>query len=345
MFDTVEGASTGTSLLDTGLGPIVRPSAWVSPGVFAMLGVGPSRGRLFEAGDGRPGLDDRVLMSEDLWRAAFGADPALIGQRITIDGSSALLIGLMPSGFRFPAWNTVIWKPLDLVNPPKTVLPQAFVRLAPGVPMADALGRAAEVAKATEPSFAANTVMRGQPLADSLDPYYQRAVPLLAGGVGLVLLVLCANVSSLLLARLTARQRELRLCAALGASRWRLLRQVCLEHGLLGASGVAFGVGLAWALVSLSQSVLPQAFSLRTLHPVDLDGRALAVAIAAGLLATFAAGAKPADRDPAGSVVGLGAVSRANGRDRSRTARRVTRGLLVVEVALACTRSSSARRC
>ena len=339
-FAAAEGTSPGTSIIETGLGPIVRASARVSPGMFAMLGVSPLRGRAFDPSEGRSGTDDRVVISEDLWRSSFGADPGLIGQRITIDGESVLVIGLMPAGFRFPEWNTVVWRPLDFRSPPPALLselPRAYLRVAPSVPIDDALRIATETARNADASITADLSARSLPMgALARDPYYQRAVPLLAGGVALVFLVLCANVCSLLLARLSARQREFRMCAALGASRGRLLRQAFVEHAFLGVAGAAAGVFLAWGLVSLSRGFLPEAFLLRTLNPVDLDMRALIVAIAAGVLATMVAGVLPAwvgTHPDAGSS--LGRAERTS--TETRGARTLTRTLLVTELALACT--------
>src|SRR5688500_611688 len=209
-FASAEGTSPGKAIIETGLGPIVRASARVSPGMFAMLGVAPLRGRTFDAFEGRSGTDDRVILSEDVWRVYFGADAGLIGQRITIDGESLILVGVMPSGFRFPEWNTVVWRPLDFGAPPPRLvseLPRAYVRVAPGVPLDDALRTATDTARRVDASITPETSARVLPMgALARDPYYQRAVPLLAGGVGLVFLVLCANVCSLLLARLSARQ-------------------------------------------------------------------------------------------------------------------------------------------
>lgn len=339
-FAAAEGTSPGTAIIETGLGPIVRASARVSPGLFALLGAQPVRGRTFDPSEGRSGTDDRVVLSEDLWRASFGADPALVGRRITIDGEPVQVIGLMPSGFRFPAWNTVVWRPIDYGAPPPalaTELPRGYVRLNAGVPLADALRIATEAARTVDPSITPETSARKLPMGGlGQDAYYQRAVPLLAGGVALVFLVLCANVCSLLLARLSARQREFRMCAALGASRGRLLRQSLIEHALLATAGAAAGVFIAWGLVSLSRAFLPEAFLLRTLNPVDLDIRALAVAMAAGLTATIVAGLLPAwlgTRPDAAAA--LGRAERTS--TETRGARTLTRALLVTELALACT--------
>ena len=339
-FDAAEGATTGTSIVESGAGPLVRASARVSPGIFAMLGVRPIRGRVFDLEEGRAGSDDRVLLSEDLWRSSLGAEPDLVGRRVTIDGTPLLVVGVMPREFRFPEWNTVVWTPLDFVAPPPAlsgVLPQAFVRLAAGVPRSDAMRIATDAARAADPTLTSDMQATPRPLAGATPGFYdQRAIPLLAGGAGLVFLVLCANVCSLLLARLTARQREFRMCAALGASRARLLRQAALEHGLLGAIGAGLGAGLAWTLVSLSRAFLPEAFLLRTLNPLDLDARALIAAVSAGFVAALAAGILPAwigTRPDAGSA--LGRAERTS--TETRAARALTRTLLVAEVAFACT--------
>jgi predicted permease len=339
-FDAAEGAVTATSIVETGRGPIVKASARVSPGMFALLGVQPLRGRGFDAADGRAGSDDRVVISELLWQSAFGGDPAIVGQRVSIDGARATVVGIMPAAFHFPEWNTALWMPLDFAAPPPAFAdgrPQAFVRIAPGVPLADAMREATSMAGNADAAITPAMRATPLPLARSAgDASYWRALPALAGGVVLVFVVLCANVCSLLLARLTARRHEVRLCAALGASRARLFKEVAIEHALLGVAGVIAGVAIAWLFVSLARVFLPQAFLLRTLHPVDLDPRALLVAAAAGTLATMAAGVLPAwlgtrpDASPS-----LTAAERTS--TETRTSRAVTRSLLTAEIALACT--------
>jgi putative ABC transport system permease protein len=178
--------------------------------------------------------------------------------------------------------------------------------------------------------------LRTAPLAGARDAYSTRAVPLLAGGVVLVFLILCANVCSLLLARLTARRREFSMRAALGASRGRLVRQAFVESGALGVLGVAGGVGLAWALVSLARALLPEVVVAQSLNPLALDGRALAVSSAAGCAGALLAGLLPAWLGTrVNAQDSLRVVDR--GATESRGARALTRGLLVGEVALACT--------
>lgn len=337
-FDAVESASDSTVLVDTAGGPVAKGNSFVTPGLFQMLDVRPIRGRLFDATEGRAGTDDRVVISEDLWRANFAADPAVIGQSMRIDGAPHTVIGIVPSEFRFPKWDTVIWRPLDFgALPParKTVLPIPFVRFSAAMPQTDALRLATTAAHGVD-SQSAKLRAEPAPLAGLvLDKYYERAIPLLFGGVGLVFLVLCANVSSLLLVRLSQRRRELSVCSALGASRSRLIRQAVIEHALLGVVGTAAGMLLAWVLVSGARGFLPEAFLIRTLNPLNLDLRAWAIASTAGIAATLLAGLVPAWLGTRAQPAEALRVSDRGGTE-SRVARSITRGMLVGEIALAC---------
>lgn len=339
-FAGAEAAVPDTALIEAEGAVLARGIARVTPGLFDLLGgIRPVRGRLFDAAEVRAGLTDRVLLSEDVWRAAYRSDPTIVGRTITVDGDPLMVVGILPAEFRFPSWDTVIWRAVDFQAPAAAataVRPMAYVRFAARVPRPDALRMATEAARAAD---AANATLhpRVRPLAGLvLDPYYQRAVPLLAGGVILVFLVLCANVSSLLLARLTARRREFSTRSALGASRGRLMRQAFVESAVLGLLGGVTGAAIGWVLVSLSRAFLPEAFLLRTLNPLDVDLRALVVTSIAGIVATVAAGLLPAligtRVDSAGS---LRLIER--GGTETRAARTVSRALLIGEVALACT--------
>jgi predicted permease len=148
-----------------------------------------------------------------------------------------------------------------------------------------------------------------------------------------VFAVLCANVCSLLLASMTARRREIQVRAALGASRTRLFGQIALEHACIGAAGAALGIAIAWMLVGLSRGFLPDAFLLRTLHPIDLDSRALIVATLAGVAGTVAAGLVPAWL---GTRAGASLVDTGRAATPSKAARGLTSALLVSEIAVAC---------
>jgi predicted permease len=337
-FAGAEAAVPETALIEASGTIATRGMARVTPGLFAMLGgVEPVRGRLFDPSDGRAGSDDRVLVSEDLWRALYRSDPSIVGGHMRLNGQTVVVVGILPAEFRFPSWDTVIWQAAAFDEAATAGnFPRVYVRFSPDVPRADALRMATQAAHAAD-STTAKLYPRVQPVAEMvLDAYYQRAVPLLAGGVVLVFLVLCANVSSLLLARLTARRREFSMRSALGASRERLLQQAFVESGVMGLLGILGGIGIAWLLVSLSRGFLPEAFLLQTLNPLNIDMRTLAVTSLAGVLATVGAGLLPAwigtrvDADSSLRVADRGGTE-------TRGARVVMRTLLVTEIALACT--------
>jgi putative ABC transport system permease protein len=321
-------------------GPAITGAVWVTPGTFELLGVPPVRGRSFAPGEGRPGADDLVVISDLLWRNEYDADPSIIGRRVTLDGLPATVIGVMPGTFRFPFEQVRVWRPFDLDALPVPLANQArisawaYARLAGGVPAADAARLATVVgARAMALTPEQHVILRGV-ADDSLDAYSRTAIVVLGAGVGLVFLVLCANVTNLILARTTARREEFAVCAALGASRGRLLWQAFLEHAVVGMAGCAVGVAAAWGLVSISRVILPEAFLLSTLNPLALDLRALAAAVGLGLLSTVGAGLPPAwIGTRLNTADSLRLASR--GGTETRTSRSWTRTLLVGEVALA----------
>ena len=337
VFDAVEGHHSTTSLIESGDRLVERPTAFVTRGLFDMLGVHPIRGRGFEEGEGRAGTSDRVVISEDLWRNAFGADSAVIGSHIIVNREPLTVVGILPADFRFPTAKTELWRPIDYEAPPPDAMarPIALVRTAAGIPEADVLRMATSVAHAADPSTNRLKAFR-RPLAGaSRDTYLTGAVPLLTGGVLLVFLVLCANVSSLLLERFTSRRREFAMCSALGASRGRLFRQALVESAMFGTLGAATGIAIAWTLVAVTRGFLPESFLLQTLNPLNVDYRAIAAASLSGFLATAAAGVLPAwVGTTTNAANSLRVVER--GGTETRAARSVTQALLVGEIALAC---------
>jgi predicted permease len=337
VFEAVEGHHSTTSLIESGDRLVERPTAVVTRGLFDMLGVHPIRGRGFEEGEGRAGTSDRVVISEDLWRSAFGADPAVVGSHITVNREPLTVVGILPADFRFPTAKTELWRPIDYEAPPPDAMarPTALVRIAAGIPEADVLRVAANVAHAADPSTNRLQAFT-RPLAGAYrDTYLTGAVPLLTGGVLLVFLVLCANVSSLLLERFTSRRREFAMCSALGASRGRLFRQALVESAMFGTLGAATGLAIAWGLVGVTRGFLPESFLLQTLNPLNVDYRAIGAASLSGFLATAAAGVLPAwVGTRMNAANSLRVVER--GGTETRAARSVTRALLVGEIALAC---------
>ena len=336
-FDAVHAASPDSAIVETHEGLQSLPSAWVTPGVFEMLGVRPIAGRLFVAGEGRSGADDRVVISETIWRVQFAGAADIIGRRVRLNGAPVEVVGVLPASFRFPSWRTTLWRPIDLDSPlpsQATWRPTAFVRRSAAMPESDAAARAAAVMHQTDPKLAENRVIFRPLTANFVDPYSRRAIGALAGGVALVFLALAANVANLLLARMSARRREFGVCAALGASRGRLFREALIEAALLGVAGSAIGLIVGAGLVGLARQYLPEAFLLRTLNPVDLDLRAVAVAALLGVVATTIAGVVPAwlaTRARAGDALRPGD----RGGTETRAQRTLSRGLLIAEMAMA----------
>jgi hypothetical protein len=275
----------------------------------------------------------------------LGADASPLGQRIQIDGAAFTIVGVLPDTFRFPTWSTEFWRPVDYSAPPVALAkanPSAWVLFRPGTSRTDVLRRALTLARDAAPELLNQPRVNPRLRADvwpiaGLDAraYLARAMPFLIGGVVLVFLVLCANVTSLLLAQASGRAAEFGMCAALGASRTRLMRQSVTESLVIGGLGIGAGVGTAGALVALTRRWLPDAFLLQTLNPIDLDPRALAVASTVGLTGTLIVAMLPAWL---GTRVGSSALSRAGreprGGTESRLVRAFTRGLLVSEIAL-----------
>jgi predicted permease len=323
MFEAVERAEHTTGEL---IGPArVRElgMARVTPGLFDMLDARPIRGRVFEPGEGRPGADDRIMLSEGVWRSAFGADPNLIGSRVSLDGREMLVVGIMPAEFRFPSWNTVAWVPIEDGTP----FPQGYgggmtyARVVDDRPIPNRL----------EDHLGGRLVM-ASPVLSRFDDFTRRAFWGLAGGAGLIFLILCANVAGLFLAQLTSRRRDLGVCTALGASAGRLMRQAFVEQAVPGVAAMAAGIGVGVMLVSFASSQIPGG---RSLNPMNVDTRALAVTTGLGLFVMLACAVLPAwigaRRDPRRSLVG---ASRAS--TETRGARVATRALLVGQIAVAC---------
>jgi predicted permease len=276
-----------------------------TPSLFATLGVAPALGRVFTDDEAQPGADRVVVLGDAMWRNRFGADPAIVGRDIRLDGESYRVVGVMPRGFMFPDRETVLYVPFAFTPAQKADTERGYefstniARLAPGATIADAKNEANLIVRrnldrlgsigsdgtrfATFMKSAGFTV-DVRPLRTLLAGDHSRMLVLLQLAVGLVLLIACANIANLMLTRLSARQKELSVRTALGARRGRLARQLLIEAVLLAVAGAALGIVLALAgqkLVAMS-GLMPDWVTL------GIDLRVLAftfaVAIAAGLL-------------------------------------------------------------
>ncbi len=329
--------------------------AVASPAFFSMLRAVPLRGRLFEPGEDKAGANRVVLLSERAWRTRFGAADSTVGRPILLDGEPYTVVGVLPSTFYFfPDPDAELWTPF-VIEPPSTdprerrIIGFPGVALVkPGVPLSQVAAEGTVVAQrlprpAPRPGEPPAPVrVRATPLLDELVADVKPALSVLAVAVALVLLIACVNVANLLLARATARQRELALCAALGASRGRLLRRLLTESVLLGLAGGFVGVLLTYWLVQLLPALVPPTLPLLRrgiprLHELAIDTRVLFFAGAVSLGTALLFGLVPAlhaTRLDLVRAINEGGVQAAGGFRLWRGNR--LRGLLVVaEVALA----------
>jgi predicted permease len=335
----------------TGLGrPEHVPALGVTDGVLPILGVTPLSGRSFTRADDEPGSPQTAMITYGYWRSKFGGARSVIGKAIDVDGKPSTIIGVLPQRFRFlDMTNLAILLPLkwnrsgtrggEDTSPPGYNY-FAVARLKPGVTLAEA---SADVARMIP------IAMRGFPeafkfyqearMGPNLQPLKQYIIGdvgevlwVLMGGIGMVLLIACANVANLLLVRVEGRQQELAIRAALGASRGRIAGGLLLESLVLAVMGGALGLLFAYAglrvLIALAPSDLPR------LNDIGIDGFVLLFALGVTVVACLLLGSMPALRY-AGIRVGTGLREMGRSVSASRERHRTRNALVVIQVGLA----------
>jgi len=308
---------------------------------FRAIGVGPAIGRTFTTEEDSPGKNTVMILSDGLWRSRFGGDPSVLGKTIDIDGQPIQVVGVMPAGFAFPRPGIAAYVPMGL-NPLWTFgyLNSGIARLKPGITPEHAEQQTTKImwdwareqrtaSASVDPSKTRmKTIVR--PLHEVLTGRSARPLTVLFAAVALILLIATANVATLLSGRATARQREITLRAALGASGRRVLRQLLTESVALALLGAVVGVALAVVAVRLfTHSNLA---TLPRIDEVAIDGRVLAFTLVVSVASGLLFGLLPAIH--AGRVR-LTSDLTAGQRESSRGAsRRVNNGLVVAQLSL-----------
>jgi putative ABC transport system permease protein len=334
----IDMLTAGFSL--TGAGEPERiPGSHISSGVFDTLGVAPVAGRVFTAAEDKPGTEDVAVISDGLWQRRFGGAESVLGARITLDGRPHTVVGVMPRGFlaRGSTANEDVWVPLRMTFDPKDVVTAFLVagRVRDGASLRDVNAELDRIARRLRNEFhdAAN---EGQsfaavPYREFLVGDVKPALLVLAGAVGLVLLLACANVANLLLARAAGRQKEIAIRTAMGASGWRLLRQLLTESLLLSLS--ASGVGLLLAFLGMRALLRSLPESIPWSGEIGFDPPVLVFTLGLAILTGLVFGLAPAWT---GSGIRIAeTLKAASGRVSSGvSAGRLRSGLVGLEVAV-----------
>jgi putative ABC transport system permease protein len=335
----------------TGSGePESVPAYRYSGALFRTLGVPPLIGRTFGEDEARPGQDKVVVLSHALWQRRFGGDAGVLGRSVLLEGTPYTVIGVMPAAFRHPAM-TDLWVPMvpsaALAADPAARFVRMVGRLKPGVTVAQAQTALGDVGRRLaeryrEPQAGFVPVVRPLDVRNAGD--VKPALLVLLGAVVFVLLIACANVSNILLARATDRRREIAVRASLGASRSRLVTQLLTESLLLALLGGLLGVGLALWGVDALLGLFPRNVANVSIPRVDairLDGVVLAFALGLSTLTGLIFGLVPALQT---SRAALSETLREGGRGRTegRRSRRFRSALVVAEFAMALVLSAGA---
>src|SRR5580700_1830719 len=349
VFQNLSAVAPSSSAVGGGDRTVRAESLVTSPDYFALLGAKPELGRVYTRQDAVPGFLESLVISDGFWRRNFGSDPNIIGRKIRLDSDLYTIVGVMPPGFRHPGptldtdvevWLAAGFHALPFPVPAvrsQRMLPGAIGRLKPGLTVQQAQGQLdAYISQLSrqypvEYPAAAAWAVRLVPVKEDLVGPQRTELFILLGAVGFVLLIACANIANLLLARSSGRRREIAIRLTIGASRARLVRQLLTESTLLSlVSGVVALVAVVClknAIVSLAPADIPR------LNEVDVSGRVLFFAFLISLLTGILFGLVPAlQAARAEQVENLREGGRGSGLGRRHT--RLSRTLVVAEVAL-----------
>jgi putative ABC transport system permease protein len=335
-FERLEGFIPQFYNVGAGDNTIQTQGARVAPGFLSTLGAQPVVGRGFTLEDAKIGAPPVAVVNFGLWQSLLGSDPKRLGQRLELNGAPYTLIGVLPKGFDFMGQPMDVWTPLKFERPTELRANKMAVlgRMKPSVGLEQVDRELQVVSKRLESLFPEDNKGWGamvEPLQSSVSGRLRPALTALMVGVGLVLLIACTNVSNLLLARSEARCKEAAIRAALGATRFKLTRQLLMETMILTVAGSLAGLGLAWCGLRLMATIA--AGQLPRVEGATLDGRVLAftfaVTVITGLLFALLPARQLLGRDLQKSLreSGRGAIN-------SRSGHNVRNMLMISEIAL-----------
>jgi predicted permease len=317
--------------------------AYVTEDFFRIVGVSPIMGRDFTADDNKPGAEKTTILGNEIWQRDFAANPNIVGTSVRINGKAATIIGVMPPNFKFPN-SEQLWVPfynefpLKPRDDPSGLGPQVFGRLKPGVSFdqvnAEFSGLAKRFAKDNPKTNGQLTAANVQPLLNAfVGPQLRQTVYAMLGAVGVVLLIACVNVMNMQFGRAALRAKELAIRGALGATRWRLVRQMLTESFLVAAIGAILGILLAyWGVGLLVRATKALPFPLPYWVQFTIDGKVLLFTIGITLFATLLSGFIPAFLSARANPA---EVMKEGGRgNSSRLVNVITRVLVVGQIAL-----------
>ncbi|HKU74406.1 MAG TPA: ABC transporter permease [Pyrinomonadaceae bacterium] len=336
-------AYTGGGVILSGYGdPENLNAPRASANFFSVLGVDPILGRTFEAGEDKQGGPKVTILTYGLWQRRFGGDPGIVGRALTLNGDSYTVIGVLPASFQFALRPSDLWVPYQ---PTQNQLTRRFMhgtnligRLKSDKTVNDAQSELSLIASRIEQQYNdshAGTTSRIVPLQEEVVGSVRPILIVLLAAVGFVLLIACANVASLLLTRSISRQKEVAIRSALGASRWRVIRQLLTESMLLSIIGGAAGLVIAYWGVPALVAVLPQSQlnAMPFLKSLNINAGILTFSFALSLLTGLIFGLAPALQS---SKLDLNEALKEGGRQTSSGAgHRLRSAMVVTEIALA----------
>src|SRR5205809_573749 len=321
--------------------------AYITEDLFRIIGVSPIMGRDFTADDNKPGSEKVAILSHEIWKRDFNGDPNIVGQSVRINGKAATIIGVMPPNFKFP-FSDQLWVPLYNEFPPiprgqlvigaNNAAPAVMGRLKPGVSIdqvnAEFVGLARRLAQDNPKTNSTLTSANVQPLLKAMTgPQLRQQVWGMLAAVILVLLIACVNVMNMQFGRAALRAKELAIRGALGATRWRLVRQMLTESLVVAVFGAIAGVIIAyWSLDFFVRAINTLPFPAPYYWRFTIDGPVLVFTVVITLLATIASGLVPAFLSARGNAAEM---MKEGGRgNSSRLVNAITRVLVVAQIAL-----------